>query len=35
MRFNDNSFMSKALRSKLKDIYNKYRTEENWTNYKK
>ena len=33
--------MSKALRkttihrSKLKNIYNKYRTEDNWVNYKK
>ena len=33
--------MSKALRkaiihrSKLKNIYNKYRTEDNWGNYKK
>ena len=28
--------MSKALmdRSKLKNIYNKYRTEEKWVNYK-
>ena len=41
MHFNDNPFMSKALRktimqrSKLKNIYNKYRTEDNWANYKK
>ena len=41
MRFNNNSFMSKALRkaimhrSKLKSIYNNYRTENNWAHYKK
>ena len=41
MRFNNNPFMSKALRkaimhrSKLKNIYNNYRTEDNWANYKK
>ena len=41
MRFNDNPFISKVLRkatmyrSKLKNIYNKYRTEDNWENYKK
>ena len=41
IRFNNNSFMSRALRkaimhrSKLKNIYNKYRTEDNWANYKK
>ena len=41
IRFNNNPFMSKALRkaimhrSKLKNIYNKYRTEDNWANYKK
>ena len=41
MRFNNNLFMSKALRkaimhrSKLKNIYNNYRTEDNWANYKK
>ena len=41
MRFNNNSFMLKAFRkvimhrSKLKNIYNKYRTEDNWKNYKK
>ena len=40
MRFNNNPFMSKALsnafmhRSKLKNIYNNYRTEDNWANYK-
>ena len=40
MRFNNNPFMSKALsnafmhRSKLKNIYNNYRTEGNWANYK-
>ena len=41
MRFSNNSFMSKALRKanmhrlKSKNIYNKYRTEDNWVNYKK
>ena len=41
MCFNNNPFMSKALRkaimhsSKLKNIYNNYRTEDNWANYKK
>ena len=41
MRFNNNLFMSKALRkaimhrSELKYIYNKCRTEGNWANYKK
>ena len=41
MRFNNNPFMSKALRkaimhrSKLKNIHNNYRTEYNWANYKK
>ena len=41
MGFNNNPFMSKALRkaimhrSKLKTICNKYRTENNWSNYKK
>ena len=41
MRLNNNPFMSKALRkaimhrSKLKNIYNNYRTEDNWANYKK
>ena len=41
MRFNNNTFMSIALRkaimcsSKFKYICNKYRTEENWANYKK
>ena len=41
MRFNNNSFMSKALRkaimhrSKLKNIYDKYRTVDNWANYKR
>ena len=39
--FNNNHFISKALRkvimhrSKLKNINNKYRTEDNWGNYKK
>ena len=38
IRFNNNPFMSKALRkaimhrSKFKNIYNKYRTEDNWAN---
>ena len=41
MRFNNNPFRLKALRqtivhrSKVKNIYNKYRTEDNWANYKK
>ena len=41
MRCNNNPFMSKALvesimhRSKFKNIYTKYRTEDNWANYKK
>ena len=41
MRLNNNPFMSKALRkaimhiSKLKNIYNNYRTEDNWANNKK
>ena len=41
MRFNNNPFMSKALRkaivpkSKLKNIFNNQRTEENRANYKK
>ena len=41
LRFNNNPFMSKALRkaimhrSKLKNIYNKKRTDVNWANYKK
>ena len=41
MRFNNNPFMSKALRkaimhrSKLKNFYNNYRTEDSWANYKK
>ena len=42
MRFNNNNpSMSKASRkaithrSKLKNIYNKYRTEDNWAHYKK
>ena len=41
LRFNNNPFMSKALRkaimhrSKLKSIYNKKRTDVNWANYKK
>ena len=41
MHFNNNPSMSKALRkaimhrSKLKNIYNNYRTEGNWANYKK
>ena len=39
MHFNNNPFMSKALRkaamhrSKLKNVYNKNRTEDNWTDY--
>ena len=41
LRFNNNPFMSKALRkaimhrSKLKNIYSKKRTDVNWANYKK
>ena len=41
LRFNNNPDMSKALRkaimhrSKLKNIYNKNRTDVNWANYKK
>ena len=41
VRFNNNPFMSKALReaimhrSKLKNIHNKYRAENNWASYKK
>ena len=41
MRFNNNPFMSKACRKaiihrlKFKNIYDKYRTEKNWANYKK
>ena len=41
MPFNNNPFMSKALikaiihRSNMKNIYNNYRTEDNWANYKK
>ena len=41
MRFNNNPFILKALkkaithRPKLKNIYNKYRTEDSWANYKK
>ena len=41
LRFNNNPFMSKAVRkaimhrSKLKNIYNKKRTDLNWANYKK
>ena len=41
MRFNNNSFMSKALRKafmhrlKLTNVCNKNRTKDNWTNYKK
>ena len=41
VRFNNNPFMSKAFReaimhrSKLKNIHNKYRTENNWASYKK
>ena len=41
MHFNNNPFLLKALskaimhRSKLKNICNKYRTEDNWANYKK
>ena len=41
MRFNNNPFMSKAFRKavmhrwNLKNIYNKYRTEDNRANYKK
>ena len=41
IRCNNNPFLSKALtktithNSKLKTIYNKYRPEDNWANYKK
>ena len=41
LRFNDNPFMTKALRkaimhrSKLKEIFHKMRTKEDWNNYKK
>ena len=41
MRFSNNLFMPKALtqaimhRSKLKNTFNKYRTEDNWANYEK
>ena len=41
LRFNNSPFMSKALRkaimhrSKLKNVYNKKRTDVNWANYKK
>ena len=41
MPFHNNPFMSNALRkaiihrSKLENIYNKYRIEDNWANYKK
>ena len=41
MPFNNNTFMSKAFRkaimhrSKLKNIYDNYRTEDNWENHKK
>ena len=41
MSFNNNPFMSKALRkaimhrSKVKNINNNYRTEDNWASYKK
>ena len=41
LRFNNNPFMSKALRkafmhrSKLKNIHYKKRTDVNWANYKK
>ena len=37
MHFNNDPFMSKALRKAImhKNIYNKYRTEDNWANYKK
>ena len=41
LRFNHNTFMSKALRkaimhrSKLKNIYNKKRADVYWTNYKR
>ena len=40
MRFNYNPLMSKALRkrfmhkSKFKNTYNRYKTEDNWANYK-
>ena len=41
LRFNDNPFMTKALRkaimhrSKLKNIFHKTRAKEDWNNYKK
>ena len=41
MSFTNNHFLSKALRkaimhrSKLKNINNNYRTDDNWANYKK
>ena len=41
IRFNDNPFMTKALRkaimhwSKLKNIFHKTRAKEDWNNYKK
>ena len=41
LRFNDNSFMTKALRkaimhrSKLKNVFHKTRRKEDWNNYKK
>ena len=41
LRFNNSPFMTKTLRkaimhrSKLKNIYNKKRTNDNWANYKK
>ena len=37
MHFNNDPFMSKALRKAImhKNIYNKYKTEDNWGNYKK
>ena len=40
LRFNDNPFMTKALRkaimhrSKLKNIFHKTRAKEDWNNYK-
>ena len=41
LRFNDNPFMTKALRkavmdrSKLKNIFHETRAKEDWNNYKK
>ena len=35
MLFNNNPFMSKALRKAIMHKYNNYRTEDNWENYKK